>query len=494
MRASNLSSLISGFLCILLVYAAAEAAPPPNPSFTLERYEKVIADDWYSVLFSNQKIGFTHQKIEEGKDGYRVTSRAVIRLTVAGEVSDLSYYQTFHLDKDRRVLGFTVVQKVAGQRQKTIGEVLGGKIVMTVIGAGGSQKIVKDAPHDLAFVETLSFSMAGSLYVGMKKTLPVFIASIRSVEPFSIEVTGKERMEVKGKPEDVFKITASLHGLTTQSRVTKEGLMVEEKEGMMGITTSVTTEKEAIAFSGGGVPVASLITFSLIKPDKPIPNQTKLKKITLIVSGLDTPRAIPRDERQSVGRPEWSKSAEGVRVMSLPVTIEKQTPNIGLSIVKARKGMGKYLRPTPEVQSDNREIKRAARKIVGGEASAYLAARKINRWVHENLEKKLIDSITALDVLHEKKGECNAHTNLFAALARASGIPTKITAGVVHSPTEKGFLYHAWPEVYVGQWVALDPTLGQDVADVTHIKLIEGGLEESLKLVRFIGRIGIKVR
>ena len=308
MRAKNSGTFISGFLCVLLVYAIAEAAPPPNPSFTLERYEKVIADDWYSVLFSNQKIGFTHQKIEEGKSGYKLTSRAVIRLTVAGEVSDLSYHQTFHLDKDRRVLGFTVVQKVAGQRQKTIGEVLGGKIVMTVIGAGGSQKIVKDAPHDLAFVETLSFSMAGSLYVGMKETLPVFIASIRSVEPFSIEVTGKERMEVKGKPEDVFKITASLHGLTTQSRVTKEGLMVEEKEGMMGITTSVTTEKEAIAFSGGGVPVASLITFSLIKPDKPIPNQTKLKKITLIVSGLDTPRAIPRDERQSVGRPEWSKS------------------------------------------------------------------------------------------------------------------------------------------------------------------------------------------
>ena len=134
-----------------------------------------------------------------------------------------------------------------------------------------------------------------------------------------------------------------------------------------------------------------------------------------------------------------------------------------------------------------------ARKIVGDENDVWKAATKINRWVYENLEKKFVDSFTALDVLHSRQGECQSHTNLFTAFSRSIGIPTKVASGLVYSKTHGGFLYHAWPEVYVGKWIAVDPTLGQDVADATHIKLIEGGVENQIKLVRFIGRISISV-
>ncbi len=40
----------------------------------------------------------------------------------------------------------------------------------------------------------------------------------------------------------------------------------------------------------------------------------------------------------------------------------------------------------------------------------------------------------------------------------------------------------------------MDPTLGQNIADATHIKLGEGGLEGQLALVRFIGKISISVK
>ena len=52
---------------------------------------------------------------------------------------------------------------------------------------------------------------------------------------------------------------------------------------------------------------------------------------------------------------------------------------------------------------------------------------------------------------------------------------------------------HAWPEVFVGQWRALDPMLGQDHVDATHIKLTENDHENPFKLMAFIGQLGIEI-
>ena len=82
---------------------------------------------------------------------------------------------------------------------------------------------------------------------------------------------------------------------------------------------------------------------------------------------------------------------------------------------------------------------------------------------------------------------------LFTALARVAGIPTKVVNGLVYSEDYGGFLYHAWPEVFVGQWRALDPTLGQDSVGATHIKLTENEREDPLKLMEFVGRVGIEI-
>ncbi|VAX23565.1 hypothetical protein MNBD_NITROSPINAE03-160 [hydrothermal vent metagenome] len=92
-----------------------------------------------------------------------------------------------------------------------------------------------------------------------------------------------------------------------------------------------------------------------------------------------------------------------------------------------------------------------------------------------------------------KQGECQSHTNLFTAFARSVGVPARVASGLVYSEKNEGFLYHAWPEVYVGEWVAMDPTLGQDVADATHIKLVGGEIENQIQLIQYIGRISITV-
>jgi transglutaminase-like putative cysteine protease len=55
------------------------------------------------------------------------------------------------------------------------------------------------------------------------------------------------------------------------------------------------------------------------------------------------------------------------------------------------------------------------------------------------------------------------------------------------------FYYHAWPEVYLNGWVAVDPTFGQFPADAGHLRLSIGGLARQLELVRLVGGLTIEV-
>ena len=51
----------------------------------------------------------------------------------------------------------------------------------------------------------------------------------------------------------------------------------------------------------------------------------------------------------------------------------------------------------------------------------------------------------------------------------------------------------AWPAVYIDGWSPLDPTFGQELADATHIKILEGGFERQADLLRVVGRMRVTV-
>ena len=81
---------------------------------------------------------------------------------------------------------------------------------------------------------------------------------------------------------------------------------------------------------------------------------------------------------------------------------------------------------------------------------------------------------------------------LFAALARAQGIPTKIYVGLV-SLRGSAYFYHAWCAVWLGKWVPVDPTFNQFPADVGHLKLKEGEVSEWAKVLKVVGKLQINI-
>ena len=154
----------------------------------------------------------------------------------------------------------------------------------------------------------------------------------------------------------------------------------------------------------------------------------------------------------------------------------------------------KYLEPTDRILSDNSETYYGGKdRILRAEKDPLKAVEKLTRWVAAHVEESVTDSQTSLETLRDRKGNCQSHARLYAALARAAGIPTRFVSGLVYV-AGKGFLYHSWAESYAGQWMAVDPTFGQIPADATHVKLVEGDSPaEMAALAGIIGRIRAKI-
>jgi transglutaminase-like putative cysteine protease len=167
-------------------------------------------------------------------------------------------------------------------------------------------------------------------------------------------------------------------------------------------------------------------------------------------------------------------------------------PAAGIPLGTAPAEMAADLASTPFVQADHPEIRRHAERLVEGAADSMAAARRLYDWVERRIEKSPTVSLpSALDVLRERVGDCNEHTYLYVALARAVGLPARIRVGLVYN--EGALFYHAWPAVYVGEWVEMDPTLGQPTVDATHLALLEGELANQLELLKVMGRLQVRV-
>jgi hypothetical protein len=149
-----------------------------------------------------------------------------------------------------------------------------------------------------------------------------------------------------------------------------------------------------------------------------------------------------------------------------------------------------YLRAEPLLERNHPEVIALARRIAAHDTNPAIVAERIARWVHDSVRKVVTVSVpSALQVLRARAGDCNEHTQLYVALARAAGIPARTAAGLAH--IDGTFYYHAWPEVYLGTWVPVDPTFGQFPADAAHLRFVYGGLARQADLVRLMGVLRI---
>lgn len=118
-----------------------------------------------------------------------------------------------------------------------------------------------------------------------------------------------------------------------------------------------------------------------------------------------------------------------------------------------------YTKPSEKIESDDPDISKLSKEIVGNEINPYKKAGLIYDFVTRHITyEKQIHEFGAKYAYQTGKGDCTEYATLFAAMCRSQGIPVRLVQGYLcDSDTKAG---HIWAEFYIPPygWVPADPT------------------------------------
>ncbi len=479
------AAVIVFWLVMMGLLARRELAPLfVGPSLSAS-YEASPTDTWMRVLSpQGHPLGFintqTAPETQDGIPGTRISMNANMRMQFLGQPMRLHLTGSawFARSGDLGRFDFAVRSEEHGARFEGVLEnrVLDARLHT----AGDVFPVTLPMEREIAIagVTGTSTLQLNNLDPGDEAVIEAFDPMTLTMGTARVKCLGFETIGEGENAREARVVTVTVHDIVSKAWIDEDGETIRA-ETPLGLILERTTSQEALASVAREIP-QDLIESAAIRPSGKRPVRGA-KRMAIRISGLSELTALPEDANQ---RPAGSGD----------VIIAPLTPERAAEAAQPPDDLAGHLAPHPFIQSTHPDIRHTAAGIVGEIEDPWEQAVRIHDWVFENIAKQGVLSIpSALEVLHTRTGDCNEHTVLFAALARSVNIPTRIAIGVVWSDELEGFYYHAWPEVYVGEWLWMDPTFGQPVADATHVKLVTGDIERWPRLLPFLGRLRIEV-
>lgn len=270
-------------------------------------------------------------------------------------------------------------------------------------------------------------------------------------------------------------------------------------DGPFAITLTAASEARAKEFGiNDYVPPIELGIGTRV--NRPIPRPSQVTHLVVRVFGIDPGRIPEIPGRQQVtpltregtgGGREAKDETSATRIETWSDVISTL---VGVAQRPVRSSeLEEYLVSTPQLEVDDPAIVAKSREMVGDVTDAATAALRISRGVDQFMRYgAAIDSIrSAAEILGSSRGVCRDYAVLYAALARAAGIPTRLCSGLVYA--EGGFYLHAWAESYIGRWAAVDPTRSGGPVDATHITFEIGGAADLWDLDFLKDQISVEI-
>jgi hypothetical protein len=506
---------------IVLVQRSYLQASAANLATDLARYGPTAV--WRGVYYRGEKIGFTVSQTTRTDAGFTLEEDGRLQMTLFGAVSPATIHTRALVDRDFLLQSFqfsldpgTGAIEVRGDVAAVAGasadEPRDGsrpgraryRLALAITSAGTTRTDVRDLADRPALSLNLSRLLAeGKLVPGSHHQFTVLDPATLANAPVVVDVGRRSIVRAGDTLVPAFRVDVNYQGLQTTSWVTDTGEVMRE-ESPLGLMTVRETPERAQGLAVSGRVQADLLKAAAIVPVMPqhIDEARDVRRLRLRLEGVD----LAGFELDGVGQRadgneiELRDRSADVRPKPGVTSSVKAafTPGTAKDLAARQRTAGAAfsradLDAAPLIESDAPAIQAETMKALAGITGARAQAERLVRYVNALIDKKPTVSIpSALEVLRTKVGDCNEHTALYVAMARAAGIPARVAVGLVY--VHGAFYYHAWPEVFVDDaWLAVDPTLNEFPADATHLRLLRGGLDKQAAILPLIGKLKISV-
>lgn len=476
-----------GFIIIIAVFGVSLylllKIPKPGNATIITKESNSIqssSEEWLGIFLQGQHIGYSFTIISRTDTGLIIENRSQMTLIMMNTQRSVMTHIFCNTDKDYALKDFVMDIQTQGHESRVAGKVKGKELELTVYSQGipYTQTItLKEKPYFPDAIEEVIKKK--KMKPGDEITIPYFDPTTQSSASAMIKVFDKEKVKVLDKEFVGMRIEINIMGINSILWLDDNYKLIKESSPAMGMEMIPLSKEQALA-EIEPANAFDLLSFFSVKTDKPIPDLNKLTYLKIELKNITVEGLDLTDDYQKLIEKE-------------PIIIESykadiaELPDLSVPINEHKE----FLEPSVYIQCKNSDIINKANEFVGNEKNAKKVVAKLVEGVYNLVKKNPIASLpSAIDVLKTKEGDCNEHSILFAALARAQGIPTKIYVGLVNLHGY-AYYYHAWCAVWLGKWVPVDPTLNQFPADVGHLKLKEGEISEQAMVLKVVGKLNI---
>lgn len=478
---------------------------------------------FYLARMGDAPVGLATSRLDTVPDGFVAEDRLILDVPVQGGAQRAVAHTRVELTRALGLREFLFDLDSDAGRFAVTGEARGDTILEVAVSAGsGAERSTLRLDDGLVLPTVLPLRLAagGGLRVGESRRLRLFDPSTLSGREIELRVAAHDtllvadtatwdgaRREWVPVPDTLaaWQLEERFGGIVVTSWVDRDGRLIRA-ESPLGITLErvpyevVRAEwdrarSQPQAASGYGAIIESTAIASNVRLDGVgTTDRLRVRLAGVSLEGFDLAggRQSVRGDTLVVEREDPAALDAGYLLPYGPAPDGRSGAGRGAGVGGPPTALESALESTPLIQAGDPRIIEAARRVASGERDPVVVARLLNDWVHRTLRKDLVPSVpSAVQVLEAGRGDCNEHTVLYVALARSLGLPARTAAGLVH--LDGRFYYHAWPEVWLGEWVAVDPTLGQFPADASHLRFVVGGLARQVELIRLIGQLRVEV-
>ncbi len=472
---------------------------------------RVSPETFYYIVEQNgQQVGFASSAIDTTGKGFILKDAFSADLPIGGQLHRATAQSEVRLSRGMVLTGFSVQFSADSSPISVVGATEGDTAIRFVVTSASSpadtQRIATKGPVLLPTLVPLAVMLGEKPKVGRTFTVPMF-------DPTSM---GTRDVTVSIQAESLFTVpdSAALDPATGRWRIVhsdtvrawqvggadaryvggwmdERGRMVEAKQagGLVLKRTAFEVafenwrEKQMARAASGSEPARDVLETTAIAARIPLGGdldrlKVRLRGATLDGFDLDGGRQLLAGNLLEVRREDPAELNAALAMMPAGVILQNR--------------YARELAAEPLLQVNNAKLLTLVNRLRVGTTNRRELAERLVTWVHDSLRKEVTVSVPdALRVLDQRKGDCNEHTQLLVALARTAGIPARTASGLAY--LRGRFYFHAWPELYLGQWVAVDPTFGQFPADASHLRFVTGGIQKQSQLLRLLGALQIDV-
>lgn len=458
---------------------------------------------FYRLDVGGQQIGFSSTTLDTLPNAIRVENVFVLDVAALGKLRRTTSRSVAILSRALRLESLeTTFDGDLGQFAAH-GRVLGDTVLsIAIVSAGDSQmtRIPLKGPITLPTLLPLRLAFGGELRSGRSYTARLFDPLLLTTRDVTARVAAESTLVVSDSADldsttmvwvaehfdtvRAFRIDHDANGVPTSSWIDAQGRLVFASGAGAKGSDGGGFAMERAAFEIAYENFRRRDTARVAR-NSAAPGIGEIVPVTALVAGVRT--APPPRARMRV-RTNRGDTLEIVQATAL------QSHAAPYRLPSRDTALARWLAPEPLIQSRDPRIAARARLIIGRERGPARVAELLTHWVHRSLQRSTPPSgsaPSAVKVLQTRRGDCNEAATLFVALARSTGLPARTVAGLLY--LDGRFYYHAWAEVYLNDWIAVDPTFDQLPADAAHLPIATGGLARQVELVPLIGRLKLEV-